>query len=49
MKLVAGEAFAEMNEVPSFDYKVSFDAETGILLLGPPAVFTKENIDDYDF
>ena len=48
-QLIAGTPFAAENTVPTFPAPVTFDAETGILLLGEPAVFTAENVDEYDF
>jgi ABC-type sugar transport system substrate-binding protein len=48
-QLIDGTPFAAENEVPTFDEPIAFDAETGILLLGEPAVFTADNVDDYDF
>ncbi|PWR02083.1 autoinducer 2 ABC transporter substrate-binding protein [Meridianimarinicoccus roseus] len=48
-QLIDGAGFAAENEVPTFDAPVTFDAETGILLLGEPFVFTAENVDDFDF
>lgn len=48
-QLIDGNEFQAENEVPSFDEPVTYDAETGVLLLGAPAVFTAENVDDYDF
>jgi rhamnose transport system substrate-binding protein len=30
-------------------HPVTFDAKTGILLLGDPAVFTAANVDNYKF
>jgi hypothetical protein len=35
--------------VPGFDQPIPYDAETGILLLGDPTVFTTENVNDFDF
>lgn len=48
-QLIEGNDFAAENDVPTFEEPVTFDADTGILLLGEPAVFTAENVDDYDF
>jgi len=48
-QLIDGVEFAAENAVPTFDEPVTFDAATGILLLGEPAVFTAENVDNYDF
>lgn len=48
-QLIDGAGFQAENAVPSFDAPVTFDTGTGILLLGEPAVFTAENVDQYDF
>lgn len=48
-QLIDGVPFAAENEVPGIDRPIAFDAETGVLLLGPPAVFTAENVDQFDF
>jgi ABC-type sugar transport system substrate-binding protein len=48
-QLIDGTPFAAENQVPTFDAPVTFNAETGILLLGDPAIFTAENVDNYDF
>lgn len=36
-------------DVPGFDAPVRYLAESDIILLGPPAVFTPDNVDDFDF
>lgn len=48
-QLIDGKAFEAENKVPSFDQPVSYDAKKGILLLGPPAVFTADNVDKFNF
>ncbi len=48
-QLIDGTPFEAMNEVPTFAAPVPYDAETGILLLGDPFVFTAENVDNFDF
>lgn len=48
-QLIDGTPFAAENTVPTFDAPVAFDVDTGILLLGEPAVFTADNVDNYDF
>ncbi|RWR27068.1 autoinducer 2 ABC transporter substrate-binding protein [Sinirhodobacter populi] len=48
-QLVDGTPFAAENTVPGMDAPVSYDAETGVLLLGDPSVFTKDNVDNFDF
>jgi hypothetical protein len=31
------------------NHPVTYDAQTGVLLLGEPAVFTAQNVDNYKF
>ncbi len=48
-QLIDGTPFKASNDVPGFAKPVTYDAKTGILLLGAPAVFTAENVDHYHF
>jgi ABC-type sugar transport system substrate-binding protein len=48
-QLLDGKSFEASNTLPGFAAPVTYDAETGILLLGPPAIFTAENVDEFDF
>ncbi|MBP1848462.1 rhamnose transport system substrate-binding protein [Rhizobium petrolearium] len=48
-QLIDGTPFEAENTVPGFASPVTYDADSGILLLGPPAVFTKENVDQFEF
>lgn len=51
-QLAAGENFADMGEtieVPGLDNPVRYLPEEQILLLGPPMIFTQENVDAFDF
>jgi ABC-type sugar transport system substrate-binding protein len=48
-QLIDGKAFEAENTVPGFASPVTYNADSGILLLGPPAVFTAENVDKFDF
>ncbi|WP_158782594.1 autoinducer 2 ABC transporter substrate-binding protein [Pantoea sp. BAV 3049] len=48
-QLIDGKPFQAENSVSGFAKPVSYDSKTGILLLGAPAVFTKENVDQYHF
>ena len=48
-QLIDGKPFAAENTVPGMAHPVSFDAKTGVLLLGEPAVFTAENVDQFKF
>ena len=48
-QLIDGKAFAAENTVPGFTSPVTYDAAKGILLLGPPAIFTADNVDKFDF
>ena len=48
-QLVDGRPFAESNAVPGLEAPVKYDSAAKVLLLGPPAVFTKENVDQFNF
>jgi len=48
-KLIEDEAFAPENILPDFPDPVVYDAQNGLLILGKPAIFTIENVDDFDF
>lgn len=48
-QLIDGKAFEAENAVPGFTSPVTYNADTGVLLLGPPVVFTAENVDNFDF
>jgi rhamnose transport system substrate-binding protein len=48
-QLIDGKTFAAENTVPGFANPVTYDAQKGILLLGPPAVFTADNVDKFNF
>jgi ABC-type sugar transport system substrate-binding protein len=48
-QLIDGTPFEASNAVPGLEAEISFDAETGVLLLGDPTVFTADNINDFDF
>jgi ABC-type sugar transport system substrate-binding protein len=48
-QLIDGVAFKPSNTVPGLDKPVSYDAKTGILLLGDPTVFTAKNVDEFKF
>jgi ABC-type sugar transport system substrate-binding protein len=48
-QLIDGRPFAESNAVPGLTAPAKYDSATKVLLLGPPAVFTKENVDQYKF
>lgn len=48
-QLIDGTPFVAENTIDGFADPVTYDAETGILLLGPPAIFTAENVDQFDF
>jgi rhamnose transport system substrate-binding protein len=37
------------NTVQGLNHPVTYDAKTGVLLLGEPAVFTAENVDKFNF
>ena len=48
-QLIDGKPFAASNTIPGMTSPATYDATTGILLLGPPAIFTAENVDKFDF
>jgi len=48
-QLIDGASFNAENDIPGLDAPVTFDDDTGVLLLGPPTVFTQKNVDDFDF
>jgi ABC-type sugar transport system substrate-binding protein len=48
-QLIRGQAFHEENTVPGMSHPVRYFADTRTLLLGPPTVFTKANVDRYNF
>lgn len=43
-QLLDGKQFKAVNEVPGLDHKIKYDAQTKTLLLGPPMVIDKSNI-----
>jgi rhamnose transport system substrate-binding protein len=47
-QLVEGKTFSAETDVPTVG-KVKFDEAKKQLILGPPLVFTKENVDQYNF
>ncbi len=48
-QLIDGKTFAPTQTVPGMSHPVTYDAATGVLLLGDPAVFTADNVDKYNF
>jgi rhamnose transport system substrate-binding protein len=48
-QLIDGKPFAAENQVPGFAKPVTYDDKTKILLLGDPAIFTKDNVDKFNF
>ena len=48
-QLIDGAKLQASNTVPTFPKPVAYDAKTGILLLGAPAIFTAANVDQYNF
>jgi ABC-type sugar transport system substrate-binding protein len=48
-QLIDGKPFAETNAVPGLAQPIRYDPATNVLLLGPPTVFTKDNVDHYNF
>jgi ABC-type sugar transport system substrate-binding protein len=49
MKLAQGEQFKNINRVPGLESDIRYLPDKGILLLGPPLIITKDNVDDFDF
>jgi rhamnose transport system substrate-binding protein len=47
-QLAEGKSFQPMNDVADVG-QVKYDASKKMLVLGPPLVFTKENVDQYNF
>ena len=43
-----GEVTGDL-DVPGLEAPVRYLPDSGILLLGPPSVFTEDNVDDFDF
>jgi ABC-type sugar transport system substrate-binding protein len=48
-QLIDGKTIPEQTTPEGMSHPVTFDAKTGILLLGKPAVFTAANVDNYKF
>ena len=48
-QLIDGKSFTATQSVPGMSHPVIYDASTGVLLLGEPAVFTADNVDKYNF
>lgn len=44
-----GNEFQETQYIEAIDTEVTYDAETGILLLGDPLVITPENVENFNF
>ncbi|SEN05246.1 rhamnose transport system substrate-binding protein [Palleronia salina] len=47
--LVDGGEITEDFEVDGLEQTIQYLPENDVILLGPPAVFTEENVDDFDF
>lgn len=48
-QLIDNKPFEASNTISGLADPVTFDAAKGILLLGPPAIFTAENVDKFNF
>ena len=48
-QLLEGKKFKKENQVPGIDHPIEYDAKKEMLILGPPKVFDKSNVDNYDF
>lgn len=49
LQLAEGNEFKEENEVPGLEEKVQYFEDEGVLLLGPPLLIDKDNVDQFDF
>lgn len=49
IQLALGNEIAPVNNIPGLDDPITYDAETGVLLLGPPLVINADNVDSFDF
>lgn len=49
LQLIEGKAFQEVNHIPGLPDPVKYFPDKKILLLGPPLVIDKDNIDQFDF
>lgn len=47
--LVNGGSIEEVMDVPGLADPITYTPEDGIILLGPPTVFTIDNVNDFDF
>ncbi|MBX3596774.1 MAG: autoinducer 2 ABC transporter substrate-binding protein [Rhizobiaceae bacterium] len=48
-QLIDGKQFEASNTIQGLQSPATYDATKGILLLGPPAIFTADNVDQFDF
>lgn len=48
-QLVEGQKLQPENNVPGLAAPAKYDADKKVLLLGPPTVFTKDNVDSFNF
>jgi rhamnose transport system substrate-binding protein len=48
-QLIDGKPFAASNTVQGLPAPATYDEKTGVLLLGPPAIFTADNVDQFNF
>lgn len=48
-QLVEGNQIQPSNSIEGFDAPVTYDTTAEVLLLGEPMVFTKDNVDDYNY
>jgi rhamnose transport system substrate-binding protein len=48
-QLIDNKPFEASNTIPGLSDPATYDAAKGILLLGPPAIFTAENVDKFNF
>jgi rhamnose transport system substrate-binding protein len=48
-QLIDNTPLKPSNTVPGMAKPITYDASTGILLLGDPSVFTSKNVDSFNF
>ena len=49
IQLAMGNTIDSVNTIEGLDNPISYDAESGVLLLGPPLVINADNVDSFDF
>ncbi|MCG8481150.1 MAG: autoinducer 2 ABC transporter substrate-binding protein [Spirochaetales bacterium] len=49
IQLALGNEIAPVNTIPGLDDPITYDAASGVLLLGPPLVINADNVNTFDF